>query len=154
MRTLQPHEVERPKPTDELKEKYFAQYLNQVVFGGINYNPDYKNFVQVSTKLTPQNFKIFHTIITGNLRLKPVSKLTSEQLIKVAQIYHNDKNYNTSSVGKAIISTLFDDEFRVCPKPLTALYLFQYLISEGFAVPFMGYTVGELIELNWLVLVD
>lgn len=47
---------------------------------------------------------------------------------------------------------LFEGSYE--PHSYQVLEAYQYLQSKGYALPFMGYTVEELIEAGWIKLIQ
>lgn len=126
----------------ENKAKYFAQHWGQIVFTTIGehglfkmYKPDVKY---------------------GYLVLKPISSITDEDAIHCANImglglaWGYDakidwiKNWLTTKAN--ITGVVGKEAFRI------SIEIYQYLISKGYALPFMGLSVEKLIEYGWLKL--
>jgi hypothetical protein len=120
-----------------IKCRFFAQYWGQKVMyvGGVG-------LVEVGAR----GWNLKHPDFF--LELKPLSKITKNDLEKIGFRNIGDKkvsfvfdnyNYNwTSSCGNYGTLLLKD---------------IDYLRSKGYALPFMKYSVDELVELGWVRLV-
>jgi len=106
------------------------------------------------------------------LELKPISKITDEDAIKVAILMTKFKwnldlgvkviqqenqiriYYDAKSSGFKHTTTIYDDFFgrNYIGEPIQPLSgeIFDYLRSKGYAVPFMEYSVNDLISLGWV----
>ena len=87
------------------------------------------------------------------LELKPLSKITDEDLINVANIgfNFNQKVTHFKVETKAVYG------YYIMPSESKYVRLdvphIDYLRSKGYALPFMEYSIDELVELGWVRLV-
>jgi len=135
--------------TLENKAKYFAQYWGQKVLSNVDTGRIFTPFIDVFALRTDCIAK------TDLLNLKPLSSITYEDAIEVAkhQLYEPEKMYPLS-IGFDV-----EDEFMVCLQTLrhdhyevVNINAIDYLRSKGYALPWMGLSVGKLIEYGWLKL--
>ena len=87
------------------------------------------------------------------LQLKPLSKITNEDAVKIAQIFGMTEDLEF--IGIILCTTMFDNSEK---ESETVLYnsnakAVDYLRSKGYALPFMEYSVEDLVELGWVRLV-
>jgi hypothetical protein len=105
------------------------------------------------------------------LKLKPLSKITDEdaiEIIKIIDLKSNrfiNVNYSYAEKKqlpyiKSVISDkgrfdINDNFYLIIDNQLIefSLNIFDFLRSKGYAVPFMEYSVDELINLGWVLLV-
>ena len=131
-----------------VKCRFFAQYFGVRVFQN-ELNKQY-NYVNYSHPLTIE--KDFNKEIIEFLELKPLSKITDE-----------DKNVLEESII-GFISDIFqvgyfvyiDSETSISDKKMTTplnIYHLDYLRSKGYALPFMEYSVEDLVSFDWVRLV-
>jgi hypothetical protein len=123
-------------PQNAVKCRFFALYLNLR-------NSIYRRGFLNRDNTNPNGIDEY-----DSLELKPLSKITKKDLEKIGFENIGDKkisfvfdNYNyswTSSCGKNGTLILKD---------------IDYLRSKGYAVPFMEYSLNELVELGWVRLV-
>jgi len=114
----------------QTKRRFFAQYLMD------NINPN-----EISE----------HDI----LELKPLSKLSDEDAIEYFDILWNRVHENKSrsfkiEYGKDWANSLLSQRYGLIPSNL--LHGIDYLRSKGYAIPFMQYSVEELISFGWVKL--
>jgi hypothetical protein len=111
------------------KEKFFAQYFGQ----NIIYSPNFKNqqFCITSKTIRWVNDGYF-------IKLKDISKITDEDAEHIIQldVLLSDNFFNDLKKG-------YCNKYEVV----------DYLRSKGYALPFMGYSVDELVNLGWVQLV-
>ena len=139
--------------TNENKEKFFALYLGQKVMDA---------GIQGIVKLDKSwNWK--HK--SFKLRLKPISKINEVELLEVLKTSDND--YMNEEYGKITkvenieMDDYFDLSVRViCEKKSYTLRTkifheatkVDVLRSLGYAAPFLGLSIDNLISYGWLVL--
>lgn len=91
------------------------------------------------------------------LSLKPLSSISDEDAIEVAKIYGTfyDTKEDLEDVKDHVILALIEDDeeaynmwdhvgFQVMS------YVIDYLRSKGYALPWMGLSVEELVEAGWI----
>jgi hypothetical protein len=85
------------------------------------------------------------------LELKPLSKITDEDCefisINIAGVSEKEYKLKNINVIKEMLCKYLSD-FKN-----TDSYILDYLRSKGYALPFMEYSVDELLELGWARLV-
>jgi len=121
----------------DVKCRFFAQYFGLQVYHLGN--------VTIPFVFNENSFPILKN---GYLKLKPLSKITKKDLEKIGfgnisnkKVTFDFLNYNywwSSSCGMHGILLLKD---------------IDYLRSKGYALPFMEYSVEDLISLGWVRLV-
>lgn len=124
-----------------VKCRFFAQYYGQDILrfdtGNVKYSIDYKDF--------PINEKDY-------IELKSIADITEEDknVIEESILGFVDKIYN---VGKFLF---IETKSSISEKPITTSlnsYHFDYLRSKGYALPFMEYSVDDLVKMGWVKLV-
>jgi hypothetical protein len=134
---------------DAVKCRFFSQYLYQDVLIIDN------DHIWKVTGEVLDNIKDYEFIT-----LKHISKITDEECIfigtnilkipiglinydhKVSYVKNvilNQLNKNISQIGN--VNVIYSN-----------FYLLDYLRKQGYAVPFMGYSVQELINFGWVLL--
>jgi hypothetical protein len=84
------------------------------------------------------------------LELKPTKRLTDNEAIELGKILNVKDD--------EVIGILISDEFlntmtNVKSGGVINLHAVDYLRSKGYAIPFMEYSVDELVNLGWVRLV-
>jgi hypothetical protein len=134
-------------PQTAVKCRFFAQYWGQ------NYNLDN------GTIKWEVNHRAFPLDETATLLLKPLSKITDEDL---SYIFPDNKR---ASIKREIKNVLFEnksilleikfhykDGYSEFYRPINDLFYIDYLRSKGYAVPFMQYSVEDLVSFGWVQL--
>lgn len=129
--------------TKENKEKFFTQYWGQELA-----------FISDEEFIVDHNF-IYRQQFTPDisyLQLTPLSKITDKDAIKVARIIgFGGESDHAINCGKHVCKHLFDFESnQIFVKK--GLRLFDYLRSKGYALPYNGLSVEELINRGWIKL--
>lgn len=124
------------KNTLENKEKLFAQYWGQTY-----------EFVNTGAKFTVSERAFPFTVDGSRLILKSLSKITKKDLEAI----------EFKNIGDKKVSFYFDDyacSWRSSCGASGGLLLKHYdiLRSRGYALPFMGISVEELVEWGWVKL--
>src|SRR5690606_41780636 len=108
-------------------------------------------FWKITKDVTLDEFKLDKKF----LQLKPLSSISDEDAIEVAKIYVVLEKNETSEVGKTI-SSKFEKPSDMIYAPTWSgknwLIVSDYLRSKGYALPFMGISVEQMIEWNWIKL--
>lgn len=156
--------------TEINKEKFFAQYWGQEVINVLMNDGKYEK-VSLKSKIWPYNEK-------DHLVLKSLLKITKEEVIEACEIGYKlaflgsnpSKKWNVEFSEKNFASVTckgshfsFEFDLEGCPfidlrndDELTNLMkneaVIDYLRSKGYAVPYMGLEVEQLIKYGWLVL--
>ena len=122
-----------------VKCRFFVQYWGQ------NYNLDN------GTIKWEVNHRAFPLDETATLLLKPLSKITGEDAlnaIKIFKVYRKkDGVFITEHCPIENIKLVFLDI------PIWRLDVADYLRSKGYALPFMEYSVDDLVSFGWVQLV-
>ncbi len=93
----------------------------------------------------------------GKLILKPLSAITHEDAIELAKIHWKDSIIEPSNIlilPKGSDLTIieykkaeYDSDYLWLENRMEKkLYIFQYLQSKGYALPYLNYSVEELVE--------
>lgn len=155
--------------TIDNKAKFFAQYWKQYVLKFKDYKTSY-----------PINGLMENNIEDVYLELTPLSSITDEDAIGVCKLisvgsFYTQKRWDVSHVENgdasyvAITSKRSHHRFEIdydgilhvkdektlyVPEMVLPDYLaaFQYLISKGYALPYIGIEVETLIEWGWIKL--
>lgn len=132
----------RPELNTEFKEKLFVQYWGQKAFANGNF-----------TWSVDSNQMKHAPISVCFLLLRKLSSLTDDESIWIAKmsrpksLWLHDlpyaKTFATKDITHAHPSTFLD-----------SLLITDYLRSIGVALPFMGYSVEELVDCGWIRLID
>jgi len=157
-----------PLSKTAVKSRFFAQYWEQDI---IHVNMiEWVDRTRVVDAITMESdsFKKF------SLYLTHISKITDEDAIYVAQLitkFNWDLDLGTKVIreenqiriyydakisGFKHTTTIYDDFFgrNYLGEPIQPLSgeIFDYLRSKGYAVPFMEYSVEDLISFGWVQL--
>jgi len=114
----------------EDKAKFFAQYWGQDIFLD-------------SLGLNVSGLEIFRPEFINGIyaKLKPLSQITDEDAVEYLNSIGVDENEFRISQAKIDLSDDYEDNFKL-----------DYLRSKGYALPWMGYSVEQQIELGWIKL--
>lgn len=123
--------------TKELKAKFFALYWRQNVL---------TDGIERYTVCSTWNFK--HPGFY--LLLKPLSQISDDDVIEVVKIIGYDDRLKFSQVEE--IKEWFIDRFGIgyIKHKWDCLNAFDFLRSRGYAIPFMGISVEEMIKSGWI----
>lgn len=126
--------------TLENKAKFFAQYWGQKVlsWGEVVVDPMYKwrNIPKMKTSS-------FTSII-----LKPLSSISDEDCVLCHKMYFRyteDQKLNEHSIS-------FVKKYIIEPKEFIMNTILDYLRSKGYALPWMGISVEEMVDAGWIKL--
>ena len=114
-----------------VKCRFFAQYWGQQVqrYENNNYKKVVNGFIE--TNLQDKDY----------LLLKPISKITDEDAISMYRGL--ERNYESANQFLEDYKSIgFLEQSEV-----------DFLRSKGYAVPFMGYSVDDLVKIGWVQLV-
>lgn len=119
---------------NENKAKFFALHLGQETISSATITPNL-----ISTVLLGQE--------NHSVKLKPLSQITDEEAVKVIMIglgkdYKEFDGEPVAAVEYYKTSIVFDSNEA------------DYLRSKGYALPFLGLTVEQMIEANWIKLTN
>lgn len=135
--------------TLENKAKFFAQYwgFNETMV--IDTFMGRTNILSVDYVLKEHSL---HSIFKDyQLLLKPLSSITDEDAIEVAKIFNQHKikaHYSDDDLKAYLINKGKQFAFR-CEH---YVIIYQYLQSKGYALPYMGLSVEQLVEYGWVKL--
>lgn len=134
--------------TLENKAKFFALYLNQHIVKWHKRNshtPAYLHFSLLDKK----------NINSEYLELKQLSSISDEDALEVATLLGNCNHISDESKiyqAKDLIAT---PKFYTAQTNITAnqwLKVIDFLRSRGYALPWMGISVDELVQWGWIKL--
>ena len=165
-------ESKKIKTTDEsllanLKIKFFAQYFGQTLL-----NP-YSLLTYTNTGILKEINPVQLSGIIENdfIELKSLSNYTKEDSIEVERIwrasdirveayfknsYPNTVHDNRELVGRSLIKYWLEEDklnFQNRIDYRTIQHITDYLRSKGYALPFMEYSVNDLVSLGWVQLI-
>lgn len=134
--------------TSENKAKFFYQYwLQRVLIRDVN-NPIYDDKVYLSHLTIKQPF-----LTTGSLELIPLSSISDEDVRKVFPEY--PYGLDRSEIHVDVENKDYHIKIWLgvsCKTKFFSLSDIQYLISKGYALPWMGLSVEKQIEYGWVKL--
>lgn len=135
-------------PLDQmLKERFAAQYMNVAKFQWEYYD---SSGITVPVLLTPLRFVQSYTDLSVSkvwILLRSIESLSDAEAIEVAKIWWDENKMPQmidAEEGKWIA-----DRYLKNGKKLE-LNMIDYLRSIGICLPFMGYSVEELVEAGWV----
>lgn len=147
--------METTEITNELKAKFFAQYIGQTVVG---HETDNCNFRLTEISLTDCEVGLFgdwsggtHPQASCNdligidavwLNLRSLVSITDEDAIEVGFLSSGGFNRNLKVYG--------EDEFYRCFIRQPEI---DYLRSKGYTLPFMGISVEQQVKSGWVKLI-
>ncbi|MFY7988084.1 MAG: hypothetical protein ACOVNP_04320 [Flavobacterium sp.] len=123
------------EPLDKttVKCRFFCQYFDQIVAKETKY-PN-------SQAINTTTVFLINQLSNYHLELKPISKITDEDAISMYRGL--ERNYESSNQFLEDYKSIgFLDQSEV-----------DFLRSKGYAVPYMQYSVDELIKMGWVQLV-
>lgn len=128
------------------KQAFFALYIDQQV---------YRNDVD-KTGYVLDHWCLYSTPLeNGYLELTSLSDITDEHAIEVAKLIFSNTAFHTSEHGKRYIRQMITSELEYhgqywsFSKVASTL---DYLRSQGYLLPFRGYTTDQLIDMGWVKL--
>lgn len=130
--------------SEKRKRRFFAQYFGIRVFQNeLNKQYNCPNYSYPSS--------IFNKEINEFLQLKPLSKITDEDAVGVANIISTTIH---DSVSKELVFYYKEDILKDPEVLCFASYkTVDYMQSKGYALPFMEYSVDDLVSLGWVRLI-
>lgn len=137
----------KPELTKELKERFYAQYIGSGIESpmGIHVNTSWD---------LPMNAESNYPLL-----LRPISSITYEEALELCQILDPEIDFSEMEAIRDYNNQLgvsfTDIDFEAAENqiaPVRISFASQYLQSKGFAVPFMGHSVEELISAGWVKL--
>jgi len=142
-------------PQSSVKCRFFAQYqFSHVCFEGIS-NSAWNTDVDCIKGYFVNNGdrgKIFMQD-TIALQLKPLSKITNEDVIYCVELM-GKKVFDGEINGfkETFIEAFINKEFYGTFYPYRVCEIVDYLRFKGYAIPFMNYSIDELISFGWVKL--
>ena len=135
------------KNTPENKAKFFAQYWGQRIWR-YNHTTGEKALLYINAT-TIENKK--HFGFGGFLELKPLSQITDEDAIEVAKL--SKSFFDDPKIwGRTVIKSFTTDCSSYSASVI--LNIEHYLRSKGYALPWMGISVEQQIEWEWVKLTE
>lgn len=137
--TIRP-DLNRP----ETKEQFFAQYWWQRVLIDVDHAHNRQVYPIVVSNM--YRIEVSHLILTS------LANITDEDAIACANLLGNCSHLSDLAKVSQIRELLTTNYFYTKQTNITAnqwLKLFDYLRSNGYALPWIGYTVEELIEAGY-----
>ncbi len=133
----------------EGKAKFFALYLEQEVMHFNNINHTY-----------PVLFTASDYIESCYLELKHLKNITDEEAIQLARIsityaYHPEFKVYKNSFGKPVVSWGDSHHEKYMVETEYGMINYNtaqtdYLRSKGYAMPYLGYRVSDLVLKGWV----
>lgn len=113
------------------KEKFFAQYWGQNIFDGGH---------------SLRNVIIGGWIDRSKAWLKPLSSISDEDALELSKFFNIDKCSRAFKIG------YMKSELKNINNLKGSIY--DCLRSKGYAVPWMGLEVEEMVEAGWIKLIE
>ena len=130
--------------TLENKLRFFLQYFNTESIWKTSELDEDVDCVDWELK----NLKYLNN--TDYLKLKPISKVTENELVECSTIY--GIKVPSKIIGYSLISRIVDRNCTIPTEVRNLLGVIDYLRSKGYALPFMNLSVEDLVSYGWLVL--
>jgi hypothetical protein len=115
--------------TNEIKAKYFSLYYYRQVLG---------KYID-SDELAP--IEDMNPCLVDYIELTPLEQISDEHKVELSKILSNGKNELT--INTALNGSEWN-HFNY--------YATQYLLSKGYALPYMDYSVSDLVENGTIIL--
>ena len=142
--TSDKNQVKALNKTD-IKCRFFAQYWGQKVVA----HTEYLGIEGIKDiRYEPRTVINFKEIETSCLVLKPLSKITDEDVEELLPLVscQFSSRYTDKQIKEEIKKSVIDTE-------MMPLEFTDWLRSKGYALPFMEYSVENLISFGWVQLV-
>lgn len=127
----------------ENKAMFFAQYWNYEYVGSDKYS-----------HIMPDTWSDFPKWIEDQyLILKPLSSISDEDALDIAMIMYGHLEpdlYHYPNMGRFFLDN-FSNKNSVY-YPILSTQAVDYLRSKGYALPYMGLSVDQLVEYGWIKL--
>jgi hypothetical protein len=129
--------------TPILKARLFALYWGQPVVERLTEDPFWKD------RLDVVDWYMVETLNESFLKLRQISQLSDDEAIEVAKIvWPKHTQLHTPEEGRWYVLK------ERATHPNDYLSLCDYLRSIGIALPFMGHSVEELVNVGWVKLTN
>jgi len=156
--------------TTEAKARFFAQYYGQKIYNRIGWPGLLVNAPVIGLE---EQFKLYQSPENTHpdaektktyLLLKPLSSITDEDAIEVSNVYKsNVRGYSTIGAagvpreefvraGLEFCKRLDGNYWNNFANIYNMLAAFDLLRSKGYALPFMGLSVDEMVQAGWIKL--
>jgi hypothetical protein len=130
----------KPELNNENKAKFFALYWGQKI--GMFKLDNHQTFdIKLGNGLSLEK--------CYSVRLKPLREISDEDAIEVARI-SKTRHIISVEVGKAIVWSCVKKYIQY---PDLMAYVYDYLRSKGYALPWMGLSVEEMVQAGWIKLI-
>lgn len=136
----------KPELNNESKARFFAQHAGQKVF--------FTSHLQDKPHINNWGSKLINK--SDFLLLTNLSDITDEEAIKVAKLMYPKDNHNDKDCliwGKEIVVEILQGQ---TDKDVVwfagILPVIDYLRSKGYALPWMGLSVEDLVNAGWVKL--
>lgn len=126
----------------ELKAQFFAQYWGQQIF---MYNGSNKRWV-----ICGEFFRNDYKDESGYLDLRDLKDITDEDAIGLAKYMGETVEKDFLYWGKYYADQL---NIKFMTNENLSIRSYQYLQSKGYALPYMNYSVENLIEMGFIKLI-
>ena len=124
----------------ENKAKFFAQYYGKNVFLNLNYTKEPIDLIGIRI--------MNNDLIDGVLLLKPLLSISNYDLATMVEEFD-------ISIGSGFLDeydNLQDFKNNLDINACWPIGMFDFLRSKGYALPFMGLSVDEMIKAGWIKL--
>lgn len=128
----------------DVKSRFFAQYwgTKTLYIGGVGL-----------VELGKGGWNLKHPDFF--LQLKPLSKITDEDALNVKELvketFYFDKIYDSKQINRAVIRMITEYTGSWLHVG-NCMFAIDYLRGKGYALPFMEYSVDELVSFGWVKL--
>jgi hypothetical protein len=134
-------------PQNAVKCRFFAQYWGQNIL-------HFQHDVNFSYFINPQNMfgnEFNHQLDNAFIELKPLSKITDEDALGVANIISSNIH---DSITKELVSYYKQDILKDSEVLCYASYqTVDFMRSKGYALAFTEHSVEDLVSFGWVRLV-
>lgn len=83
------------------------------------------------------------------LELKPISHLSNEDAQEIMNIENFEGEFNSNLVDNSFLEFLIDITQGRCNK----FHIIDFLRKKGYAIPYMGYSVEDMVSFGWIKLI-
>ncbi len=133
--------------TNEIKARVFAQYMPNTIL----INGEESNFVSINRSGRINRSE--HNPDACQLILKPLSAITDEDAIRCSkysgwdlEITSDSSRQSCIDCGKRVAGEYQRNYSKACINGTEWLQIYQYLQSKGYALPYMEYSVEDLVK--------
>ncbi|WP_342088033.1 hypothetical protein [Dyadobacter sp. OTU695] len=138
---------------DSLRLAFLAQYLNCCECG----NPGWSWRAQWNEASLIILFESKQK--EGFLYLRPLSSITDDEALLLCQVMDPDveDRFAVADYKKQLIRSFLEVDYEAHShdiNPVRIAWAMEFLRSLGFAVPYMGHSVGDLVKVGWIKVVE